>query len=439
MPLRWLYPAKAEPLNNDPETTTSDKWMPVCPDQPGMRVKAALLAAIVAGSFFAPANMEASQTGGAVAGSISYTQRFQYQGSVEPFPAAWSAPPEDVSIDKWEQPTDRPVLPRSGREAWRSNLPYQAWLVPNQIDPTSNQLGKWYRPLSEPVRRAPSLLQEGWSVACAVETPELYQWQQPTARPVQPRPYFNQTNQFSASTEPIPADRPTLEWLDIAVGPIPQIVRPTQHGWITADPHQIARTVTEWLTPIVQPIRLQPVVTEGATLIDPTALMAATVDVTAYQMAWLPKYPDYIPCTQDLQYLYESWSGDLEPTNTSVETLTMDKWWSPTSEPVRILPELVREGFSGPESLQAILTPTDVEVTIDKWIGSQPDQIRDIRSGKFYWQGWTALGQAAFAVTLDAGHVHKASARDYVHDALARAYVHSASTREYIDKAGKLP
>jgi hypothetical protein len=405
--LRWLYQAKADPINTSGENITPDKWIPVCPAQHMIR-KAALLAAIIAGSYFAP-DTSALPTAALNSASYSYTKRFQYQGLAEPFTAALSAPPADIPLTKYFfQQIVQPIWPIRGLERWRQARYCLDPTSPEILDPTYNNLGKWWQPTNQPVRVPLKLLQVGWSVATAVETPDIYQWQQPISQPIPPRnnPFwqgqwaFGNEKWITGALEITQLDK----WWTRSNEPIRIRAKLVQEGWISFDPHQIQRIVIEWYQPISQPVLPRIRIREGfpgPEWIQPVLpAPAVTVDM------WYARPLDPRWDRKRSQYLYPSFVSDAWLNHVPSEVVTLDKWWKEIVQPVYRL-RRTKEGWSGPDWQQPILPPK--VITLDMWRPQLPDIIWKTARSLFRYTDiplsldWVSLPVAeAISLTLPA-------------------------------------
>ena len=257
------------------------------------------------------------------------TRRFQYQVASDPTFAANVPPPPVITAI-----IAAPLL--SVGIIVATTFQYQALAEP--VAPVEViRVDKWHKPFNEPVRAKPGLTAAAQSTTVLQLNPNTQitqgfesRWHSPWSEPVRVR-------QLSVAAQPT----------GVAAPFVAEVV-----------------TVDKWYPPWRDPVRAKPGLQTGlqqaftAPAFVPQAPGPAT-DLT------VPIYPVAVTTTQQTQY--QSYASPLRP----LETVTLDKWVSPWSEPAR-----TRQLAAAQQ--QAVAAPLFISetITVDKWFAPWREPVR---------------------------------------------------------------
>jgi len=244
--------------------------------------------------------------------------------------------PETTSLDKWYSPFSEPVRtqPISHAALFASGLVYVG--EPSDVEPLAEFLG-WYKGLDEPVL--------------------------PLVLPISnyPATFFeNEVSELDPTAE-------RLAWyVDLSTPTLPK-VRVAEFPAFVTDADSLTRaettTLDRWWRELSEPVRTQPIslaaLISGEVRVDEPS----DLDPVAEQLAWyrnldLPTLPK--PRVAE----FPAFVIDVEAL-TLAEIITLDKWWTELSEPVRVKARFL-------EALQLhVITDVTFDIaeiiTLDKW------------------------------------------------------------------------
>jgi len=323
-----------------PEETLVSKWVPQT-NEP-VRVKKGLLTALQQ-AFFIDANIAAVP------------------------------PTEEITLDKWHHPFSEPVLVK----ARASEFPTSTNDTEGLTQPEVTSLDKWFSSLSEPVRVQPTSLAGLISGAVYIGEPsdvdpiarELA-WFKGLDEPVlplvlpialHPATFFeNEVSELDPSAE-------RLSWyVDLSTPTLPK-VRVAEFPAFVTDAESLTQpeftSLGKWWRELSEPVRTQPI--SLAALISGEVQVGepSDLDPVAEQLGWyrdldLPTLPK--PRVAE----FPAFVIDGEAL-TLAEIITLDKWWTELSEPVRVKARFL-------EALQLhVITDITFDITeiitLDKW------------------------------------------------------------------------
>lgn len=270
----------------------------------------------------------------------------------------WTPQPvaDDTKVDEWHRPLSEPVrakprqhqslfwsphveaaAPQPGNDDVRvaevdaSIISRRYRLYPTYFDPVYVEqeivtLDKWFEPLSEPVRRKPTVYSDvTWIPQPIAGDTTIDEWFRPLSEPT--RRKVSVANQPSYTHDPTPFVPGPDSWQRPLSEPV--LAKPKTHTQPDWYPQPIAgdTTVDEWHRPLSEPVRRKVSVANQPSL------------------AWTPQ-----PIADDTR-LDEWYSPLSEPVRRAVryqsevyyapyvevvvEEVTLDKWYAPLSEPVR--------------------------------------------------------------------------------------------------------
>jgi hypothetical protein len=393
----WQYQQKAEPVFVPAgETVTLDKWfggfpgpvkrsigiasfafifapvmslpsaVPPCDwQQPTNQLPARVPPRIQGGSFaptFTPATVStllldwAQPTNQPVVQPARNRQKPYLMGSLA------GGPPEVVTVDKWVQPTNRPirwVVPTRHIQNVISPLPIPSavqsldkWYQPppnakpppkwtpqnSSIQPVFPQkiFLDWVQPISQPVKFPRGNQQGSFVYILPIQNPAKTDWFQPTNQPVQRanRPTFGQY--ISASLSGGTPEDVTLEkWFQPGPNPVRIQARSAIDTSVYVSPVVIPPPVLlDWLQPVNQPVtRATRNPTPGGSVGSPLPLPSAIPVFSWWQQQTQPVFRP--PFLYGKQYL----SAFYLDTNPPPGVVNLDKWAQPTNQPIqRIAP-----------------------------------------------------------------------------------------------------
>ena len=315
-----------------PETTTVDRWhQPLALPTPAKPA----LAASQQAAFFAPLS-EAKET----VSEDKWHQPFSLPVWTRPalLPGLQQTLAEPVSeareattVDRWHQAFSLPV--------WRTVLvtgEQPTLFEPVSESPESVSLDRWLRPLDLPVWSRPALaagLQQTLAAPVS-ESPEsvsVDRWLQPFSqpRPV-PLPVRGDFAFWSGYTPPVVAAPVTWGWFAPFVDPLTKPADPRQLAGQAAPLSQAAETTTvdRWHQPLALPqFRYTPA--PYAPALSWSGFTPPVVPTVTW--GWQAPLSD-----PQIRKLAASFDQAVAPVSTASETTTLDRWYQPLSEPVRL-------------------------------------------------------------------------------------------------------
>ncbi len=283
-------------------------------------------------------------------------------------------PAEEITLDKWYHPFSEPVLVK----ARASEFPTSTNDTEGLTQPEVTSLDKWFSALSEPVRVQPrslaGLLAGGIFQGDPTDTveplPELMGWFKGLDEPVLPitLPIANYPATFFENevSELDPSAERLAWYVDLSTPTLPK-VRVAEFPAFVTDGENLTRpettTLDRWWRELSEPVRTQPI--SLAALISGEVQVGepSDLDPVAEQLAWYrnldlptlpkPRVAEFLPFIIDVEAL------------TLPEVTTLDKWWQPASEPVRVKARFL-------EALQLhVITDITFDIaeiiTLDKW------------------------------------------------------------------------
>ncbi len=282
-------------------------------------------------------------------------------------------PEEEITLDKWYQPHSEPVLVKARASEFPSFITDTVGLT----QPEVTSLDKWFSPFSEPVRVQPTSLAGLISGAVYIGEPsdvdptaiELA-WFKGLDGPVLPLVLpiaLYPTTFFENEVSELDPSAERLAWyVDLSTPTLPKI-RVAEFPAFITDVERLTRpettTLDRWWRELSEPIRTQPI--SLAALISGEVQIGepSDLDPVAEQLAWYrnldlptlpkPRVAEFPPFIIDVEAL------------TLPEVTTLDKWWQPANEPVRVKARFL-------EALQLhVITDITFDIaeiiTLDKW------------------------------------------------------------------------
>jgi hypothetical protein len=259
---------------------------------------------------------------------------------------------EDPTLPKWQRQLSEPV---------RTIPPVEPGLVvrgpdPSEIPPPAGVFLEWWRPLDEPTRLPPALVQEGTSVVDAdqltqPEDPTLPKWHRPLTEPVWTTPPVEPGIVVRAPDESEFDEGPP----DLPLGPFPTVETQGDLATSHAPNIETIRNTLPTDLPNIDWLR-QPVIPQGPTApaSAPNYLKPPEVPVPSFD--W---FLDPVSPPTSLPAIPPFYTTDrLKP------ALLEYDWHHPTEEPVFEAPRLVQEGTSVVDADQ-LTQPEDP--TLPKW------------------------------------------------------------------------
>ena len=388
--------------------------------------------------------------------ALSGAARSQVVGPVAPVISS-----EVVTVDKWFRPLAEPVrlpamraagspaasvgptfvpAPSFGWFAPLSQALFPAPALPSSLRPyfTVDPLAltrpevttpdKWFKALSEPVRPAPWLASAAQVSTVspvlppsAAEVITVDKWFRALSEPAR-LPSTRTPGSPDGSVAPSFVPLPSIDWFAPLAGPAPRAAAPfvaAQTFTSPVLPPSAAEIVTvdKWFRALSEPLRLPPV----RTLASPQAAWVPTF-VPPPAMDWhvALSTPVVRPAAR---LLSDAWFGPATLVS-SVEVVTVDKWFRAWSEPVRVMPSRQPDASVAPAFVpapsfgwfvalsQPVQPPLPVQkqsffgllrslvvevVTLDKWFRPLSEPVR-----RPPWLGvnWPSTAQQLLSIVI---------------------------------------
>lgn len=258
-------------------------------------------------------------------------------------------PAEEITLDKWYQPHSEPVLVKTRA----SEFPTSTNDTEGLTQPEVTSLDKWFVALSGLVRVQPTSLAGLISGAVYVGEPsdveplaEFLGWFKGLDEPVlplvlpisnYPAPFFeNEVSELDPAAE-------RLAWyVDLSTPTLPK-VRVAEFPAFITDADSLTRpettTLDRWWKELSEPIRTQPISLAALISGEVQVREPSDLDPAAKQLAWYRKL-DLPTLPKPRVAEFPAFVIDAELL-TLPETITIDKWYVPLEEPVRIGDRLV--------------------------------------------------------------------------------------------------
>ncbi len=292
--------------------------------------------------------------------------------------------PETTTVDRWFQPLSEPVRRSAGILAAAALLASGAVFVAEPSDfpapPETITLDKWFVELSRPTLPPLPRQAAGEAAPPAFFGPEvtsLDKWFQPFSEPVRVKPPLPIAAYPSTWDDPDALTQPEATSLDKWYMPLSEPVLPLPPRQIAGEssPTGFPSFLTgpgpfaiEWWTPLSEPVLPRSshaaIVASGenhANEILPTpGIETITLD------KWFQPLSEPVRTTPPLSVgAMPSFEMDADSL-TRPEATTLDKWFIPFSEPVREGPARIAHLYSGPID-DVNIWPSPEVVTLDKW------------------------------------------------------------------------
>jgi hypothetical protein len=320
--------------------------------------------------------------------------------------------PEVTTPDKWWRPFSEPVLRHAGKIAFAALL--VSGVAPIDSDaltrPEVTSLDKWHQPLSEPVRVEKPLsvaaYPSNWDDSDLLTQPEatsLDKWFSPLSEPTPPVPGIEQAlissgNIFFTDEKDLDLSAEELAWyrnlggIGVEKGlrlsgptsfPVPEVVEEAE-----------VITLDKWYSPLTEPVLVKPRASEFPSFVTDDESLGDGENITLDK--WYAPLSEYLhkDARSEAALLagnnYEGEPADFDPTAeflgwyvslgepvrvqkrapsfpayivdsfalTQPEVTSLDKWFAPFSEPVRVQPTSLAGLISG---TVYVGEPSDVE------------------------------------------------------------------------------
>ena len=283
---------------------------------------------------------------------------------------------------QWFQPASEPTPPKAGLHV---SLQLASTVDADLLtQPETLHVDRWFVAPSEPVRVVAKVnVGPSFTVAPLTYDPQGMQWWRPASEPTPPKAGLHASLQLASVVDADLLTQPeTLHvdrWFYPASEPMPpklglhSSLRPA--SVIDADLLTQPETlhVDRWFAPASEPVRVTPrslaaVLADGAFVAEPSDFAAPAYDPSELQ--WFR--PAVVPAAPKLGLhasLQQASAIDADLL-TQPETLHVDRWFVPASEPVRVVPPI----NVGPS---AVIDPTTLlqRISVDKWFAPASEPV----------------------------------------------------------------
>jgi len=357
MPRRWQYPSWALIDTKQltlPEVTTPDKWWQPFTEPVRQHAGKIAFAAIIA-SGVAPIDADALTRPEVTSldkwyQPLSEPVRVKKPLPIAAYPSTWVdadllTQPEATSLDKWFAPLAEPVPPVPGIEQALISSGNIFFTDEKDLDLSAEELS-WYKNLGGIGVKKELRLSGPTSFpvpAIAAEDITLDEWYSPLSEPVLIKPRASEFPTHTNDTEGL--TQPEVTSLDKWYAPLsePVLVKEpinVSSGNIFTEEDLVAAeeiTLDKWYQPFSEFLNAR--ARSGAEL-DASGLIyqgePSDFDPTAEFMGWFVSLDEpTLPKLRVAEFL--PWVVDVEAI-TQPETTSLDRWYSPFSEPVRTQP-----------------------------------------------------------------------------------------------------